>query len=219
MPFPFPECNPSQQAHIRELGENLDIHRKHQQELYPDLTLTDMYNVLEALRVGRPLKRKEQITYEHGLIGIMKELHDELDVAVAEAYGWPENLSDEEILNRLVALNEERSREEAEGLVRWLRPEYQAQGHSAMEEDTSDADMDESVEESQPVLKKAKVKAPPKLPWPSVLVEQMKAVRSICTEIKAIGGSVTTEVVASRFHRANREKVQEILVTLEALGF
>lgn len=31
-----------------------------------------------------------------------------------------------EILSRLVALNRERAAEEARGLVRWLRPEYQA---------------------------------------------------------------------------------------------
>jgi hypothetical protein len=40
---------------------------------------------------------------------IMKELHDELDVAVADAYGWPADLSDEEILTSLVALNKERA--------------------------------------------------------------------------------------------------------------
>ena len=35
---------------IRELGERLDAHRKRQQALHPDLTLTGMYNVLEKLR-------------------------------------------------------------------------------------------------------------------------------------------------------------------------
>lgn len=44
---------------------------------------------------------------------------------VAQAYGWPANLSHKEILARLVALNKERAAEEAAGRVRWLRPEYQ----------------------------------------------------------------------------------------------
>ena len=44
---------------------------------------------------------------------------------MAEAYGWPVDLSDEEILSRLVALNKERAAEEARGHVRWLRPDYQ----------------------------------------------------------------------------------------------
>jgi hypothetical protein len=44
---------------IRDLGERLDAHRKRQQALHPDLTLTGLYNVLEKLRtlVVRPLGR------------------------------------------------------------------------------------------------------------------------------------------------------------------
>jgi len=61
----------------------------------------------------------------NGLVLILKELHDRLDVAVAEAYGWPSALTDYEILTKLVALNKERSAEEKRGLVRWLRPDYQ----------------------------------------------------------------------------------------------
>ncbi len=56
---------------------------------------------------------------------ILKELHDKLDALVFEAYGWPATLSDEEILERLVALNKERADEEKTGKVRWLRPDYQ----------------------------------------------------------------------------------------------
>ena len=48
--FPFPACAPAQQAKIRALGEQLDAHRKRQQALHPELTMTGMYNVLEALR-------------------------------------------------------------------------------------------------------------------------------------------------------------------------
>ena len=35
--------------------------------------------------------------------------HCKLDAAVLDAYGWPHNLSDEEILERLLALNLERT--------------------------------------------------------------------------------------------------------------
>lgn len=55
----------------------------------------------------------------------MKELHDGMDAEVARAYGWPDDLSDEEILGRLLSLNRQRTAEEAKGDVRWLRPEYQ----------------------------------------------------------------------------------------------
>jgi hypothetical protein len=39
--------------------------------------------------------------------------HRKLDAAVADAYGWPADLSDEQILERLLALNQERAAEEA----------------------------------------------------------------------------------------------------------
>ncbi len=39
---------------------------------------------------------------------------------------WPADLGDEDILERLVALNHERAAEESAGNVRWLRPEFQA---------------------------------------------------------------------------------------------
>lgn len=38
--------------------------------------------------------------------------HAKLDAAVAGAYGWPDELSDEQILERLLALNLERAAEE-----------------------------------------------------------------------------------------------------------
>jgi hypothetical protein len=39
--------------------------------------------------------------------------HKKLDAAVAAAYGWPAELSDEEILEKLLALNLERAAAEA----------------------------------------------------------------------------------------------------------
>ena len=83
-----------------------------------------MYNVLEKLRTGQELTAQERTSHEHGLVSVMKQLHDDLDAAVFDAYGWPATLTDNEILERLVALNVERSAEEAQGIVRWLRPEF-----------------------------------------------------------------------------------------------
>jgi hypothetical protein len=61
---------------------------------------------------------------------IVNRLHEQLDQAVADAYGWGEDwragaLGPPEIVARLVALNHERAAEEKAGKVRWLRPEYQ----------------------------------------------------------------------------------------------
>ncbi len=42
-----------------------------------------------------------------------------------DAYGWPHDLTDDDLLQRLIDLNRERAEEEKRGLIRWLRPEYQ----------------------------------------------------------------------------------------------
>ena len=92
---------------------------------HPGLTLTGMYNVLEKLRTGEALNGKEKQIHDAALVSVLRQLHDDLDAAVFAAYGWPATLTDAEILERVVALNAERAKEEASGLIRWLRPEYQ----------------------------------------------------------------------------------------------
>ena len=57
--------------------------------------------------------------------GAIAPIHDDLDASVFDAYGWPHDLNDDEILRRLVDLNRERAEEEKRGIIRWLRPEYQ----------------------------------------------------------------------------------------------
>ena len=123
--FPFPTISDTLKTEIRAAAEELDALRKRQQAEHPGLTLTQIYNVLEELRAKQDLSEAEETIKTKGLVMIVKELHDKLDSLVARAYGWPENLSDEEILARLVALNAERAAEEKRGLIRWLRPDYQ----------------------------------------------------------------------------------------------
>ena len=93
---------------------------------HEDLTLTKLYNVIEALRDGRALTDPERDIHDRGLVTLILQHHDAIDTNVAKAYGWPKDLPDEEILTRLVALNKERAAEETKGVIRWLRPEYQA---------------------------------------------------------------------------------------------
>jgi len=81
-PFPFPDASYSQNQKVRNLAEQLDAHRKRQQELHPNLTLTGMYNVLEKLRTGELLTSKEKDIHEQGLVSILRQLHDDLDAAV-----------------------------------------------------------------------------------------------------------------------------------------
>ena len=72
-----------------------------------------------------PWTEADETIKTRGLVLIVRELHDRIDGLVAQAYGWPADLSGEDILARLVALNAARAAEEKRGLVRWLRPDYQ----------------------------------------------------------------------------------------------
>jgi hypothetical protein len=124
-PFPFPSPGEILKSKIRTVAEELDAFRKARQKEHPELTLTQMYNVLEKLKVKAPLDEGDEAIKDKGLILILKELHEKLDALVFEAYGWSKTLTDEQILEKLVALNHERAAEEKRGYVRWLRPDYQ----------------------------------------------------------------------------------------------
>ncbi len=47
-----------------------------------------MYDVLEKLRCGAALNVKERNIHDNGLVTLLKQIHDDLDAAVLDAYGW-----------------------------------------------------------------------------------------------------------------------------------
>jgi len=204
-PFPFPVATETQQAHIRELAEALDAHRKRQQAQHPSFTLTDLYNVVEKLRAGQPLTAKEQTTHEQGLAAVVLSLHQQLDAAVAEAYGWPIDLPDADILTRLVQLNHQRQQEEATSTIRYLRPAYQAPGQqqSALALPQEAAAAASITTETGPQ------------PWPTALAQQMQAVRAVVQQATAPLGAAQ---VAARFRGSSAKKVQPLLDTLALMS-
>ncbi|MFZ1734409.1 MAG: DNA methyltransferase [Flavobacteriales bacterium] len=224
--FPFPASTPAQQEKIRALGEQLDAHRKRQQALHPALTMTGMYNVLERVRElegftteaqraqsnAAPLNAKEKTIYEQGLVGILKQLHDELDAAVAEAYGWPADLSTDDILTRLVALNAERAAEEAQGHVRWLRPEYQNKGASNSKQASLAVDTVDAVDASTASTLSTRQ-------WPKDLPAQAAALTEVLGNLAA---PASVEEIAGLFSGKSSKKrvneMQRLLETLAAVG-
>ncbi|MFV0443365.1 MAG: type IIL restriction-modification enzyme MmeI, partial [Planctomycetaceae bacterium] len=225
--FPFPDADHEASSRIRDLAEQLDAHRKRQQERHADLTMTGMYNVLEKLRSGEPLTKKEQTIHEQGLVSVLKQIHDDLDAAVFDAYGWPHDLTDEQILERLVALNHERADEESRGLIRWLRPDFQnPAGKSQTQLPTSDepdeTDEDDAAVDKGKGAKPAKGKSsatkgakPKKQPWPKPLPERIRALR---TALTAEAGPTTADDLAKQFNRAKKADIAELLDTLVEVG-
>jgi hypothetical protein len=166
-----------------------------------------MYDVLEKLRTNEALNAKEKQIHDAGLVSVLRQLHDDLDVAVFAAYGWPPTLADAEILERLVALNAERAKEEASGLVRWLRPDYQDPGGPQTQQTAL-------AVEVEPQAKPGKQRAG-KLAWPKTLSERVKAVSTALATVKE---PVTAPEMAKRFARARPADVGEILEMLCAMG-
>ncbi len=243
--FPFPDddtgLTPKLQARIRDLGEQLDAHRKRQQAAHDDLTLTGMYNVLEKLRTGAALTAKEKVIHEHGLVSVLRTLHDELDAAVLAAYGWsdlcPVPWADEaaheawteKLLERLVALNAKRAAEEAAfergepgGRIRWLRPEFQdpsRRATSPKKERQVEIELEAEAPPKKPKKGKATAKLAPseKRPWPATLPEQMRAVADV---LAAAAVAQDETAIASHFTGRGpwKNRLPQILQTLEALG-
>jgi len=159
----------------------------------------------DAGGTGTILSEKEREIHDQGLVSVLKEIHDELDEAVFEAYGWPAGLSDEEILERLVALNAERAAEERRGYVRWLRPEFQRPEGAEQTE----------AEAEEIAIAAADTQTAQKRKWPREMAAQAQAVREA---LGSLNGPAGPEQVAQAFKKARRDRVEDLLETLSALG-
>ena len=191
---------------LRDLGEELDATRKTVQAEHPDLTLTGLYNVLEKVRSVIALDGKEEDVKDRGRVLILKDLHDQIDRAAADAYGWPHDLSDEHILERLVALNSERAAEEAAGHVRWLRPDYQmprfAKGAAAVK--SGELDLGETVKAVDKGLSA----------FPKDKGEQVMAIRAV---LQASGRPMNAAAVSRAFRGGGKKIEQRVIQALKTL--
>ncbi len=232
--FPFPSddtgLTPDLADRIRSLAEHLDAHRKARQAAHESVTLTGLYNVLDKLRRGESLSAGDKALHEQGLVSVLRTLHDELDAAVLQAYGWSDlgpvpgtddaarSAWTECLLERLVALNARRAAEEASGTIRWLRPEFQNPAHAAAAAEAtpeqSSIDLPDEAEQAEATSAKP---AAARLPWPAALPEQMRAVADV---LSAAAHAQDEAALAERFtgRGAWKKRLPQILQTLEALG-
>ena len=241
-PMPFPDfgARSNPRAALEALGDRLDSFRKERLAEHKFLTMTALYNVLERVRELEngydwpPLSDKERDIHEAGLISILKEIHDDIDRAVFEAYGWADLIpalvgkpgatapsphkspeqeaAEEELLARLAALNKERAEEERRGIVRWLRPDYQIPklGHKVKApEDGEQVEADLAAPEP----------AEGKPAWPKDGLAQIRAVRDMLARAAA---PLAPESLGKAFKGRNtaqrKARVAEVLQTLVAAG-
>jgi len=243
-PFPFPPCvmddsSPDLRRRLGVLGDRLDVFRRERLAEHSFLTMTSLYNVLERLRELEngaevpPLTDAERDIHAAGLVSVLKDIHDQIDRATFEAYGWddladrlvgkpgatmpsPHKSADqeeaeEELLKRLVALNVERQAEEKRGFVRWLRPDYQIPrlGDKVVRPD--------EMKQTDADLIVVPVAEQPK--WPSDAFDQIRLVKDMLAKAPA---PALPEEIASVFGGRNTQKrkdrVDEVLRLLAETG-
>ena len=235
-PFPFPALNTPAAQQAGQIAEQLDAHRKRQQAAHPKLTLTAMYNVLDKLRTGDELTDNERETHEQGLVSVLRQLHDELDAAVLDAYGWANLLPDlrvahgldapragstqagakrafdDAVLERLVALNAERTAEEARGHIRWLRPEFQNPNAAQTPEQTKLAADGGTTTATAAAAEPAK-----RSTWPKDPLEQVRAVAGLLRDSPI---PLDQDNITAQFKGRGKwkQRVPDLLDTLVAVG-
>ena len=151
-----------------------------------------------------------------------------------EAYGWADLISalvgkpgatapsphksqeqeeaEEELLARLVALNQERAEEERHGVVRWLRPDYQIPklGHKVKTPE------DAEQVEAQLVVPTAAVGKPT---WPKDEMDRIRVVRDM---LNRASGPVTPKFLGAAFRGRNSARrtkgIEKALQVLVAAG-
>ncbi len=170
-------------------------------------------NLLPQGAKGTWLSTGERRTFDDGLVLILRELHDRLDAAVAGAYGWAVDLSDEDILARLVALNRARTTEEARGLVRWLRPDYQVPRFGSVK-DRAELDL------AGGAMRAASATAVTRGPKPSYPADEVAQTALVMAALARAGGPLDAGAIALVFSQGRRiaPKVGAVLASLSRMG-
>ncbi len=220
-PFPFPDPTEDQKQQIRDLGEQLDRHRKQIQKNHPDITITGMYNLLEKIRAGQPLTDNDRQYNDRALVTTLKQIHDDLDRATFAAYNWddlipqwetqhtnPEHKEqlENQILERLVKLNAQRAEEERNGLIRWLRPDYQAPTQTTNQTAIDGIDTTDETAIAPPEQQK----------WPTQFKDQLAIVRDL---LRTQGSEWTETQISAQFKGKKKTgAIGQVLDILESLG-
>lgn len=209
--FPFPDASAAQRAQIGDLALHLDRHCKQALARSDKVGMTAMYNVVERLRAGANLSKQEQEVHRLAACGTLGDLHDALDAAVFEAYGWSWPEPPALVLERLVALHDRRVVEEEAGTIRWLRSDYQRPRYGRGKDEAAMAPTLELPEEAEVATPAAA--SVMTTPWPTDAIGQITALRHMAAMTPVSIDDAVRQLVG-----AKREIVHRHLETLSMLG-
>ncbi|MFA6962441.1 MAG: hypothetical protein WC205_16925 [Opitutaceae bacterium] len=200
----FDENTQPELPKVRRSAESLDAARASANA--DGVGTTALYNVASKARLAEVLTPRELEIYEQADVATLIRLHDEIDAAVAAAYGWPWPMTDSEILERVVALNAERVAEEAAGKIRWLRPDYQIPLHAYRASKTAKV--------AKPACARV-VTLAGKPAWPSTMTGRISAIRTVLRNASA---GLSLDEIARSIAHAPKAAVAEILGVMVALS-
>jgi len=237
-PFPFPLLSEAAKAELSKLGDRLDSFRTERIADVPGLTMTKLYNALERAREvetgagADPLSDAEKELHSAAQVAVLKDLHDRIDRAVFDAYGWSDlaprivgkpggltpslrkspdqEAAEEELLRRLVDLNKARVRDEARGDIHWLRPAFQKPRLAAK--------APQPATERQVEAELAAAVAPAeKIAWPKDGLEQIKVVRAALGDADA---PISVPDLDARFKggRKRQDRLADLLAYMSETG-
>jgi hypothetical protein len=207
-PFPFPDPPPPLRREIAATAQALDAARRAILADHPELTLTALYNALEAFRRG-----SDGEAVHTARAPILDDLHRQLDAQVSRAYGWPGGLSDTDMVAQLAELNRGRRAQEQAGEVAWLRPAYQPRRFGPRR----------ALRQGELALHAIAAGAPATSPgrkraFPRARSEQPLAVM---TMLRETGAPLSQAAIAERFRAAGQasEAISAALRTLTLYGY
>ena len=234
--FPIPNLDKNAKENLGKLSDVLENIRQNIISNTKKFNLNDLCNLIEKERAilhstdGEKLEGKDREYHNLRMVSEVRSIHDDIDRAAFEAYGWADLIpalvgkpgatapsphktpeqeeAEEDLLSRLVALNRERAEEERRGQVRWLRPDYQIPklGHKAA---------------AEAVQAEADLAAPAagKPDWPEDGLDQLRAVADM---LRRAAAPQAAESLGKAFKGRNtakrKRRVAEVLDALAETG-
>lgn len=181
--------------------------------------------VLEAKKIADGAAKLGRKTFDDALLRARSQ---------AEAHAEARAAWTEALLERLVALNTRRAAEEATGLIRWLRPDFQDPARRAAASTTTpaverspteqtalaiDAPAPDAAEDDAGTGAPASPAAAPvaRMPWPTDLKAQLRSVADLLADSPV---ALTLEQIADRYTSRGpwKKRLPDLLATLEALA-